>query len=231
MREFGKDDLRTFSTSPRTSKPAKFDHEDIKRKMRFDYSYSLKDDTMKALSALDPILSKCREREFDLRSALEEVANLISRQFRIREVCIGLRSPADGMFRYEIFVGFREDAIKRHKELAYTREEFGNSTKYPGTPISRYTRVYLAEDSPYKEDETNSYNRPVLLGSMKRATPEDSIEGDYIDIIIPGPGDEMLGWIEMSGTTGGKLLDVTTIKWIELIACVLGTVMCSRSQR
>ena len=64
----------------------------------------------------------------------------------------------------------------------------------------------------------------------KRKTSEDSIEGDYLDVLVYGPKDEILGWIEVSGTWDGKLPDAQTIRSLEVVSSVLSLaiVRCNR---
>jgi hypothetical protein len=64
--------------------------------------------------------------------------------------------------------------------------------------------------------------------SFLRRAPDDSLEADYLTVQIPGNKGEVLGWIETSGTITGKLPDVATIKWIEMIADVLGAAIMKR---
>ena len=80
---------------------------------------------------------------------------------------------------------------------------------------------------PYKDDEIGSYDRAALLG-MRRLTPSDSLEADYIDIWIQGVNGKLLGWIEISGTRTAKLPDIMTIKQIEVIASVIGAALVKR---
>lgn len=164
----------------------------------------------------------------DLDKLLNEAADFIWRQFGIDNVAIGLRDPKDGLYRYKAMVGFRPDAIEAHKKIVYKKEEFFENGKYHGVTISKYTRMYLAEDNlPDDVLERGAYNRPGLL-KMRRTDSTDSLEGDYIDMGIYSKGDELVGWIEISGTRTLKLPDVTTIRWVEVIASIIGVaVMCS----
>jgi hypothetical protein len=81
--------------------------------------------------------------------------------------------------------------------------------------------LFLVEDNPYGKDEESTFNRELMLQSSRKSL-DGTIEGDYIDVRILGKGGALLGWIELSGTTDGKFLDVHTIKCLELLASVLG---------
>jgi hypothetical protein len=155
---------------------------------------------------------------------MEEAAALIQKQFSIREVAIGLRSPADGFYRYEVLLGFRSDAEAALRRLAYSESDFWNDDTYKCTSISKLTRLFLAEDNPYTDGEKNSYSRPFMLG-FKRSSPDESVEGDYFNVVIPGASGEAIGWIEFSGTRSGRIPDAMTIRWVEAIATVIGSAM------
>lgn len=66
---------------------------------------------------------------------------------------------------------------------------------------------------------------------MRRLSPSDSLEADYIDIWIQGVNGKLLGWIEISGTRTAKLPDVLTIRQIEIIASIIGAALVQRGAR
>lgn len=231
MRDYGSDSYNPYNTSSRKT-AKKVDPEEVRRKLQFEYSYGLKDDERRRLDALQTLLSHFEKPVLDVQALLKDAADVINRQLKIREVSIGLRSPRDGLFRYEVFAGFRKDAEEAHKKITYDDQQFFNDDKYKCTELGKRTRVFLAEDAPYLESEQDAYNRPALLKAVSRATPMDSIEGDYIDIIMPGLNGEPAGWIEIACTVGGKIPDVNTIRWIETMAMVLGAaVTCGDKRR
>jgi hypothetical protein len=209
-----------------TSQPT-IDHRTIPDKIKLDYSHGIKDPNQKALEGLQTLLSHFQGSQMDIDRLLKEAAEFIWRQFGIDNVAIGLRDPKDGLYRYRAMVGFRGDAWEAHKKIAYKREQFFEQGEYHGVEISKCSRIYLAENNVPTEEEKGTYNRPVLL-AMKRKEPTDSLEGDYIDTCIYGSGDELVGWIEISGTRTMKLPDVTTIRWVEVIASIIAAALiCS----
>jgi len=195
--------------------------------MRLDYSYAKGDRNLRIMDAVQSLFFHLHAGKVDTKSLLNDAANLINRQFSIREVAIGLKSGADGKYRYEALVGYRKESEEAHRKLAYSYNEMYDEAKYKGTVLSKYTRLFLAEDEPYAPGEETTYSRPMML-KLRRKAIEDSIEGDYLDTNIYGSGDDLLGWIEISGTNGWKLPDITTIKWIEVIACVIGSALSPR---
>jgi hypothetical protein len=64
-----------------------------------------------------------------------------------------------------------------------------------------------------------------LMLQSARKSLDDTIEGDYIDVLILGKGEELLGWIEISGMQNGKFPDAQTLKCIELLATVIGVAL------
>lgn len=206
-----------------------FTHDEIVKKMKLDYSYAHANATDRALEGLTNLVSEAIAGNLDQQAFLKKTVEIIQRFFGLREVSVGLKDP-DGLYRYHFLAGFRDDAEAAMRRLAYSKELFGDNPQYKGTMISKYTKVFLAEDLPFKEDERTTYSRPILLGTV-RHSPTESLEGDYLNIHIYGRGNEILGWIETSGTRMGKLPDITSVKWMELIAQIIGIVVTSKAVR
>ncbi len=197
-------------------------HNDIASKFKLNYQHGTRDANQRALEIILKLLESCRRKDPDIRSLLQECADVIHDQLRLRWVAIGLRNPKDGLFRYETLVGFRDDAVRARKMQTFTLDDFTGDEKYKGRVISDYTKMYFEEDKPYTEGAEATFNRPALLKS-RRHGPDDALEADYIDVHIYGHGRELVGWIETSGTIMGKLPEVTTIKLIEVVASIIGT--------
>lgn len=162
---------------------------------------------------------------------MQQVADTIRTQFGIDNVAIGFKSPEDGKYRYVVLAGFREEAARARMKLEYTIDDFYKNGAFNGTFISKYTKIFLAEDNEYRDLERVAYNRPLLLG-LKRRSLNDSLEADYFDSFIMGTEDELLGWIEISATRTGKLPDAVTIRWVETAASLIGaTLRCNKMKR
>jgi len=204
------------------------DHRTVADRIKFEYAHGTRDNTQKTLEGVQNLLSRFQGSQMDIDGLLKEAADFIWRHFGIDNVAIGLRDQKDGLYRYKAMVGFRPDALEAHKKIAYRKEEFFENGEYHGITISKYTRMYLAENNiPAEGVEKGAYNRPGLL-TMKRTDSTDSLEGDYIDVGIYGRENELVGWIEISGTRTLKLPDVTTIRWVEVIASIVAVaLMCS----
>lgn len=200
------------------------DYRTIPDKIKFDYSHGIRDPTQKLLEGVQTLLSQFQGSHLDIEKLLNDAAEFIRRQFGLDNVAIGLRDPKDGLYRYRAMVGFRDDALEAHKTIAYRKEQFFEDTEFHGVSISKCSRIYLAEDNVLTEAERSAYNRPVLL-TMKRKDSTDSLEGDYIDTGIYGRGDELVGWIEISGTRTMKLPDVITIRGVEVVASIIAAAL------
>jgi len=200
--------------------------EEVARKLRLDYESSEKDHNAKVPDAIGSLFSTwSKDRSYP--ASFKETAKLISICFRIKEVGIGVRG-SDRLYRMVVFYGYRPETEDANRKLVYTEADFGESEVYKGISISPLTRAYFSEDSPYANIEEATFNRPTMLKGKRKAT-EESIEGDYFDTVIRDSEGAMLGWIEYGGTSVGKLPDVQSIKWIELIASTLGQFMSSSS--
>jgi hypothetical protein len=196
-------------------------HEDVSRRMKMDYQHGTRDANQRTLEIILKLLETSRRRDFDVNGLIQEAANLIRDQYRLRWVAIGLKSPKDGMLRYDALVGFREDAMQARKKQVFKAEDFMSDTKYRGRMISDYSKMYFEEDTPFTDGAEATFNRPALLKS-KRHAADDALEADYLDVHIYGPERELIGWIETSGTIMGKLPDIPTIKTIEVFASIIG---------
>jgi len=205
---------------PREEKPTVVDPEEVALKMKLEYSRGVKDHTTRILEAIDELCWKLERPDFDVEAFMREVADLISKHLSIASVAIATRDPADNLFRYKIVTGLEKEVAEAFKDLVYTEGQLENMP-YPNHAISNHTKLYLSEEHPYTEGEEFTYSRPALLG-MKRRSVTDSLEADYLSVYFYGRDGDMLGWMDISGTRLRKLPDTTTIRWIELIAIILG---------
>jgi hypothetical protein len=191
----------------------------IKKRMRLDYQYSCSNPS-NAIDCIHELINELSDPNLDMHRFLHDAANTICTRLCVKEVTIGLKDPKDGLFRYQVMAGLEESEWEAHKKLAYTRDQFDDPVLYKYMEISKYTRLFLAEDNPYGNGEEETYSKPLMLLSERKSL-EDTIEGDYLDIYIYGKGDELKGWLEISGMNNGKFPDIQTIKVVELLASVI----------
>lgn len=194
--------------------------EEVARKLRTDYAHGQLDPTMKSLEAVSSLCWDLERSDVRIMDFLANVADLISRHFGIAGVTIAVRDP-DRHYRYKVMSGLERDAVLQLKSLSYTKAQVLDGSVYPGHVISSHTKLYLAEDHPFTAEEEASYKYPGLIG-MKRRSLTESLEADYLDFFFYDQDNEILGWIETSGTRLRKLPDAVTVRWIELIAVIVG---------
>jgi hypothetical protein len=214
---------RPDATIPATSPGAKssINPTEVSRKLKQEYAHGSKDPSMRGLDSLNSLIKTLSRDSIDLDDMLEQTTRMIYSQFAIKEVSIGLKTPPDWLFRYVKMHGMRAEVWEAHKGLVYTHDELFDPKKYKHTVISPLTRLFLAEDNPYMEDEAYTYSAHLSAMSKRRAL-DDSIEGDYLDVYITGADGEILGWIETGSTWDGKIPSARTIKCLEMIGTILG---------
>ena len=200
--------------------------------LKMAYLKSRRDPNSRILEGFVTLLEHFQKNHMTLAALLQEAANLIKSQFTLRYVMIGLKGQ-DGTYKYEFMSGMRADSWAAHRKKVYTLESFALSVPgwYKVGVISKLSRVYLEENCPLGPGYETSVNRPALL-SQQRSSIDSSLEADFLNTLIKGPRDELLGWVEYAGTVGGKLPDATVIRNVEVVASILGAaIICLDRKR
>jgi len=219
------DQIRSDETMPQDVDGLRVvEPKDVALRLRLDYSHGVKDHNTKVIEEVAGLCSKVKRSNLDMDSLLAETADMVSRLFGIASVAIAIWDPALRLYKFRVVTGLGQEGTALYKSISFTKEQIVDDKTYPCHEISKQTKLYLTEDHPYVEGEEPTFARPTLLG-MKRRSLTDSLEADYLCVFIHGPNDETIGWIEISGTRLRKLPDVITIRWIELIACMMGAVL------
>jgi hypothetical protein len=195
--------------------------DEVARKLRTDYSHGIMDHTTKILEDVCELCWRLEQPDMNIQDFLLNTADLISRRFGIASVSIAVWDPLTKLYRYKAVNGIDKEAIESYMRIAYTKAQVNDNSTYPCHEISSHTKIYLTEEHPYAPGEEFSYRRPGLIG-MKRRALTDSLEADYVDCFFYGKDKEILGWIETSGTRLRRLPDAETIRWIELVAIIVG---------
>lgn len=208
--------------------PKGVDKEIVKRVLRTSYLGARSDHSSRLLDGFSALLVRFHKHPMVLHDFVQEAASFLQRQFRLRWVMIGQKSP-DGLYRYEAMSGVRPEVWEKQSARTYTKEEFAPEVEgfFSAAEVSRLTRVYLEEDNPLGVEDLAKVNRPVLLKSRRRSQ-EDALEGDFLDTMILNSDNDLLGWIDCSGTITGKFPDPMTIRWIELMSAVLAAAMSTK---
>jgi len=180
----------------------------------------------KAIEGIEGLVSRAKTINQFHQVFLHDVARTIYRVFGFKEIAIGIRDK-DGDYRYVSMMGFRGDAELARKKMVYTSADMTDTQTWPGTRISKITTIHFFEDGNFKEGEENTYNRPSMLG-MNRPSPESMVEGDYIEVAVQGPNNELFGWMELSNPRDGIFPSRNTIKWLELISVIIAAFLKSK---
>lgn len=189
------------------------------------YSTIPKDQTEKIIDSIMSLAEMARNKKTSLDTVLDQACRMIFRLFNFHEVCIGLKSREDSFYRYRAFFGQRKDILERMRKIKYTEEDMFSPDKYPFVMIGKLAQLNPFEGLP--EWEKDLFGRTFQLGE-KRVSNDEFHEGDYIDFWIYGAERELIGWIEITRTGDGKIPPRTTIRWIELIADVLGSIITAK---
>jgi len=193
----------------------------IKKRMWLAYQYACSNPSNERMECVHAMINNLADPNLDMKTFLQNVADTITEKLGIKEATIGLKDSSDGQYRYMVMSGLSDSEWEAHKSLTYKYEDFYSQNVYKFMQISRYTHLLLAEDNPYGEGEDATYEKELMLHS-KRKSLEDTIEGDYLDVLIYGKGDDLLGWMEISGMKSGHFPDVEILKCLELLASVIG---------
>jgi hypothetical protein len=192
----------------------------VRRRLKFEYLKVKNEHSSKSLELFSSLLAHFSKPELSIVDLIQEASGLIQKQFRLRWCMIGLKEP-DGWYRYIVMTGMREDAWTRQKTKQYKLSDFDlNAQNYKAGEISKLTRIYLEEDNRLGKEDEGVVNRPALL-HLSRKSEDDILEADFIDTLIVGPGDELLGWVEYSGTVTGKMPDPMTTRYIEIASQII----------
>lgn len=194
--------------------------------LRKNYSPVYRDDKENVIRSIEFLLSQINDRKEKTQSILAETVKAIHRSFGFQDISIALRD-SDRIFRYKIVTGLSSESTKVLLTKAYSESEVLDESRFPYTSVSDITKFFMSENEPYNPDDTMTYFRPKLL-SQTRGRPDDMLPGDYIDFFFKNRSNEAIGFIEVGETRSGKLPDRSMIMWLELIATLLGAILCDR---
>lgn len=204
--------------------PLKTDPIDNQHKMLIEKAYSPlpRDQQEKIIEGIFGILEAARDRKNTLKTILEQVAKTTFRLFEFDEIGIGLKNRKDGLYRYEVLFGYRNEIVDDFKKIAYTYEDMVSYDRFPFIKTGKYSDLNPVEGLP--KEEQHLFNRQYDL-QEKRELPDEFHEGDYVDFWMYGYNKEIIGWIELASPRNRKLPPRSTVRWIELIACICSSIV------
>ena len=197
---------------------------EIESTMRKQYNESNLNDDLSFIVSLQKFVYGLASKSAGEQEILREAARFIFHTFGFKEIAISLRSPIDGKFRYETFLGLAREVEKGYKSLAYDYETVFDDNTYPGAKLSKFTELMFAELEAYDEGEEKTFNRPSMLNESRKSI-NDMLEGDYYAVYLYGPADDIFGWLELSSTRDGKFPPIKTIRQLELFSTVISLIL------
>ncbi len=201
---------------------------DFKSYLSNKYSSIPKNDLQKILDSLMELIEFSRDRNHDAKGFLEQAARKIFRLFEFGEIAIGLKSPRDGLYRYEVLFGYSKKTEAAYRQLEYTTDDMGSYDKYPFVKTGRISELDPVEG--FSEEDRHLYDRPLVAGAPRKSA-EDFQEGDYFDVWMYDESKNIIGWIELSKPKSGKMPSCDTIRWIEVYAEVCALILQKRLVR
>lgn len=192
----------------------------IESVLKARYRQIPRDDNEKIIDAVMKFWQQIQEGKLSKNSLLQEVAGVIHMYLTFQEIAISIRDPSDGLYRYQTFVGFTDGVVKDMRSLVYNEAEVRAFDRLPGIKVSKLIEFTISE-APLKAGEHTQFNRPIMV-AIPRKTDDEFTFGDYMTISICGMGDELLGFMEVSGPRDGKLPTGNRMKGLELLASMTG---------
>ncbi len=186
------------------------------------YSVVPKDDAERVIDNLVSLLEMAQDRKQPLKAILEAAAKTISRLFGVREVTVGLKNRAADIWAYEVVYGLPKDVEARILKVRYDRADMFSQEKFPNVKTGRLSELNPVEGMPTVE--TDQYGRPYRWGQPRRSLDEFHV-GDFWDFWMYDSKREIIGWIEVSSPTSGKLLPRQDVRWIELFAAFCSSIV------
>lgn len=198
----------------------------MEKLLRENYSPVYRDEEENVSGAIESLLARINGRKETRESILDETVRTIHRAFDFQSITIALRD-SDGMYRYKVASGVSAESKKALLSICYSEADILDESTYPHTSISDITKFFMSENEPYEPGEVMAFSRPKML-SQTREHPDDMLSGDYIDFLLRNRSDEIIGYIEVGEPRSNKLPKRSEIKWLELIATLLGGALCDR---
>jgi hypothetical protein len=195
---------------------------EISKLIRERYSALRREEKDSIVDGIGQFLKLAMSSRTPMHTILTDAAKLTHRNFEFQYVSIAMKDPTDEKFRYVAMVGLRDEVKTLRQNLSYTLVEMMDTRSNPSTRVNKIIEIHLMEDKPLKEGGEGIYNRPSLIGK-NRGGSDSMVEGDYIELSILGPNDELIGWIEVSSPRDNKFPSRSTVKWIEFVSIITAT--------
>ena len=127
---------------------------------------------------------------------LKEIAEIISKEFNMRYVLVGLLNDDTGLFEEKALYGYSPEQLRIIGKRTYTLErvELDWKDEFKCGPRCYYVRH--VERGIVQNDELDYFDNPEQV-SAPRKSPEDWHPLDYIDFVLTDEKRDRIGWIEL----------------------------------
>jgi len=131
-----------------------------------------------------------------LDDLLEEIAEIISRDFNMKYVLIGLRNEETGLFDQKVLYGYPPEKLRSLIKRTYTLERWKTDMREEFKCGPRCYYVRQLEAGLIHEEDLVYFTHPEEA-FVPRKSPEDWQTCDYFDFAMTDKEDNWIGWIEV----------------------------------
>ncbi len=189
------------------------------------YSAVPRDEVERIIDDLISITEYGTDKKHSIDQILDHAVKLIFKRLAFSEILVGLLDRKDGKYRYVLEHGFRKEVEAAYKKMEYDHEDMVSPERFPYIRTGKLSEFNPVEGLP--PGEKILFNRPYSLGVGRRSFTEFH-EGDYFDIWMMDGNNNIIGWFELTSPRGGQMPSRSSLRWIELIASLCGSIVLER---
>jgi len=195
---------------------------DLRRHLESKYPLVPKNEDERTVQTLSDLMAIGTDPRQPIETFFDRTMRFIFRQFGFTEVAIGLKERNENVWRYKSVFGFKKEVEAELLKTRYDHDDMYSQNRYPNIKTGRLSELNVAEGLP--EVENGKYDRPFRWRG-ERMTFDDFLPGDFLDFWMLDEKKEIIGWIEVSGPVDKKQPSKTTVRWMELLACMCSEIL------
>ncbi len=199
---------------------------DLRRHLESKYPLVPKNEDDRIVLTLADLMAIGTDPRQPIETFFDRTMRFIFRQFGFTEVAIGIKERNENVWRYKSVFGFKKEVEAELLRTRYDHDDMYSQDRYPNIKTGRLSELNVAEGLP--EVENGKYDRPFRWRG-ERTTFDDFLPGDFLDFWMLDEKREIIGWIEVSGPIDKKQPSKTTVRWMELLACMSSEILRYRS--
>jgi hypothetical protein len=195
---------------------------DLRRHLESKYPLVPKNEDERIVQTLADLMAIGTDPRQPIETFFDRAMRFIFRQFGFTEVAIGLKERNEDVWRYKSVFGFKKEVEAELLRTRYDHDDMYSQARYPNIKTGRLSELNVAEGLP--EVENGKYDRPFRWRGERR-TLDDFLPGDFLDFWMLDEKREIIGWIEVSGPVDKNQPSKTTVRWMELLACMCSEIL------